>query len=162
MMPAKPHGFTLMEMMVTVLILGTIARLAVMALPPRSPGDPFAAVVHSARWASRLAQTEGVPYRLHIFAQRWYLTRLVAGNQGEPGSLPNTVWQKVSFRGAEGRLTHGAFFDASPTALQRTPALITFSPEGETDDVTLAFQPPHGDPLSLPITAALITHQGTP
>ncbi|WP_343464766.1 prepilin-type N-terminal cleavage/methylation domain-containing protein [Pantoea sp.] len=161
-MRIKSHGFTLMEMMVAVLILGTLARLAVMALPTTSADDPFDAVTHSARWASRLAQTEGVPYRLHVFAQHWFLSRLVAGHHGESGPLPDTVWQKVAFRGAEGRIAQGEFFDASPTALQRAPTVITFSPDGETEGVTLAFQPPQGDVVQLPITTAFIHSQAAP
>lgn len=131
----RESGFTLLEMMMVLLLLGVMARL-VIGMQPSSPAPSVVKKVHqAARWAAEQAQLEGRIYRMELDRQNWQISALGHGEDGEKGPLPGTVWYPVSAPLASGLLTEGQL-----EAETVFPFSIWFAPGGEMTPVDVVFQ----------------------
>ncbi|NJQ21832.1 type II secretion system protein [Pantoea sp. LS15] len=135
----RERGFTLLEIMMVILLLGVVARLAISLLPESSGRSPEEIVTQAARWAAEQSQIEGSIYRMELQPGSWRTFALIRGQDGEKGPLPETSWHPVSGQFAFGNLaggvleTEGAF-----------PVNLWFLPGGEMTPAELVFQEERG------------------
>ncbi|HCK00066.1 MAG TPA: type II secretion system protein GspH [Serratia grimesii] len=93
------RGFSLLEIMLVLVLLGGLATLVIGALP----GAP-SLKQHEERlsaqlqWAAERAVQEGQVYGVAVAAREWQLVKLVRAPQGEHASYywPGHYWQPVS------------------------------------------------------------------
>lgn len=153
-MTARSRGFTLLEMSVAILLLATIAQMVIARLPAPTTIHPADQLLQSARWAAEQAQIERRIYRLQLHSQRWQLSALISGEEGESGPFPETVWHPVNDRHAAGS------FDDGSIRLQATshplPATLWFMPDGDMTQAALEFVGKNGERRQLNLTPATL------
>lgn len=115
-MNGNVKGFSLLEVMLVMALLGGIATLAIAALPgDRKPQQAAAHLNSQLQWAAERATVEGQAYGLAVASREWQWLRLVrAGSDTPPDARwPGYVWQR-----AGGSLTAPASGLPDPARLQ--------------------------------------------
>ncbi len=135
----RERGFTLLEILMVILLLGVVARLAISLLPESSGRSPDESVSQAARWAAEQAQIEGNIYRMELQPASWQIFALIHGQDGEKGPLPETSWHPVSGQFASGHLAGGALETEGAF-----PVNLWFLPGGEMTPAELVFQEEKG------------------
>jgi prepilin-type N-terminal cleavage/methylation domain-containing protein len=149
-MKGRIQGFTLLEIMMVLLLLGVVTRLVVAALPESKTVQPLEQLQHSARWAWEQAQLEARIWRMQLNADSWQLSTLAGGEQGESGPLPGTVWHPVMGALAQGRIADGEL-RLRATAL---PATLWFLPDGDMTVAEIEFTSASGEIQHLTLNPA--------
>lgn len=89
----RQAGFTLIELMLAILIMGVVTTWIVASLPSVTPGASAQRLALAANTALRQAHTLNVPFRLTISMKGWCLGRLNIRYEDKAERLLN-VWQK--------------------------------------------------------------------
>lgn len=134
----KAAGFTLLEIMLVLLILGAGAGLIVATLPDRDTRPLAKKLLLALRWTSEQAEIEGQAYRLELRTSGWQLYRLEKGNDGEATFLPGYQWQPVTTTLGHHRLPE----KSQLRVYQQTRALVLptdvlFLPDGSVSSLTI-------------------------
>lgn len=149
-MKARSQGFTLLEIMMVLLLLGVVTRLVVAAIPESKTVQPLEQLQHSARWAWEQAQLEARIWRMQLHNDGWQLSTLTGGEQGEIGPLPGTVWHPVVGALAQGQVTGGELrLRAAPL-----PATLWFLPDGNMTAAEIEFNSASGEIHQLALNPA--------
>jgi general secretion pathway protein H len=93
------HGFSLLEVMLVLVLLGGVAMLAISALPKNASlqkeSDKISATL---RWAMEHATQDGQMYGFAVASGEWQLMKLTAATDGQNTSYywPGHRWQPVA------------------------------------------------------------------
>jgi len=136
-MIAQSRGFTVLEILMVIMLLGVVARMVVGVIPEKKAQDPLHRWHESARWAWQQAQLEGRIWQMRLTAQRWQLLTLTGEPAGQPGPLAETFWHPIAGRQAQGTLSEGEFYPADGTSL---PATLWFLPDGDISQPALIWR----------------------
>ncbi|WP_413676606.1 type II secretion system protein J [Pantoea dispersa] len=153
-MMTRCRGFTLLEMTLAILLLAAISQWVISRLPSAPADHPLDRLLQSARWAAEQAQIERRIYQIQLDAQRWQVFALASGSEGVSGPLPDTVWQPVYDRHANGTLNDGILQLQSPP--QTLPIALWYMPDGDMTQAALEFIGREGERRQLHITPATL------
>ncbi|WP_449556071.1 pilus assembly FimT family protein [Huaxiibacter chinensis] len=153
-MITRCRGYTLLEMMLAILLLATISQWVISRFPAAPTDHPLDRLLQSVRWAAEQAQIEHRIYKIHLEPQRWQVSALTRGDEGDSGPLPDTVWHPVYDRFASGTIDDGLLELHSSS--QTLPLALWFMPDGDMTQATLEFIGHNGDRRQLPITPATL------
>lgn len=155
-MKNRSQGFTLLEIMMVLMLLGVVTRLVVAAMPESKSVQPLEQLHDSARWAWEQAQLEARIWRLHLHSDRWQLSTLTGGEAGEKGPLPGTVWHPVVGALAQGTIKNGELRlrGDTPHAL---PATLWFLPDGDMTQAEIEFRSAAGEVQQLALNPASLS-----
>jgi type II secretory pathway pseudopilin PulG len=152
-MIAQSRGFTVLEILMVIILLGGVARMVVGVIPENNAQDPLQHWQESARWAWQQAQLEGRIWQMRITPQSWQLFTLTGEPAGQPGPLPETFWHPVAGALAQGRLSEGEFQSSAGTSL---PATLWFLPDGDISQPGLIWRAAGGAEQRLTLDASVM------
>jgi general secretion pathway protein H len=101
-MRKKSKGFSLLEIMLVLVLLGGVATLAIGVLPGKPAAQHHEEQLGaSLQWAADRAVQEGQVYGLAVASREWQIVKLVRTPNGEHPSYiwPGHIWQPVDSRG---------------------------------------------------------------
>ncbi|MGX5079609.1 prepilin-type N-terminal cleavage/methylation domain-containing protein [Enterobacter mori] len=150
-MIAQSRGFTVLEILMVIMLLGVVARMVVGVVPENKAQDPLQLWQESARWAWQQAQLEGRIWQMRLTPQNWQLFTLTGEPDGRPGPLPETFWHPVTGGLAQGSLPQGKFHPATGTSL---PATLWFLPDGDISQPALIWRAESGAEQRLTLDAS--------
>ena len=140
-MAQRSAGFTLLEIMLVMLLLGVVASLIVATLPAQDARVEATKLTLALNQAAERAQTEGQFLQLELRDDGWQIRALAAGDGAVPAPLPGYYWQPVTQRWGHLQL---------PSAIRlrllreqrplRLPATLLFTPDGDTPTLKLELQ----------------------
>lgn len=134
----KAAGFTLLEIMLVLLVLGASAGLIVATLPDRDTRPLAKKLLIALRWTSEQAETEGQAYRLELRTGGWQLFRLEKGNEGEATFLPGYHWQPLTTTLGHHRLPEKTQLRVyQQTRAVALPTDLLFLPDGSVSTLTI-------------------------
>lgn len=145
-MMSRCRGFTLLEMMMVLVLLGVVARFAVSIAPSPEQENPLDRLRLGAIWASEQAQIEGRIYRLQVHPQGWQIAALMAD---EPQMLAQEPPRKEAR--ASGEITAGELRLLIQNQPQPLPANLWFLPDGDMTSAELVFVAESGETRRQPV-----------
>jgi prepilin-type N-terminal cleavage/methylation domain-containing protein len=148
-MISRCRGFTLLEMMMVLVLLGVIARYAVALVPQPQQDNPLDRLRLTALWASEQAQIEGAIYRLQLYARSWQ----VSAATGTASALsPQTQWTALKEPRARGEVASGELRLLIKNQPQPLPTSLWFLPDGDMTSAELEYQFEDGETRRLSLT----------
>ena len=150
-MIARNRGFTVLEILMVIMLLGVVARMVVSVIPENKTQDALQRWQESARWAWLQAQLEGRIWQMQLTPQSWQLFTLTGEPADQPGPLPKTFWHPVAGELAQGRLSEGEFLPAAGSSL---PATMWFLPDGDISQPALTWRSASGAEQRLTLDAS--------
>ncbi|OWF71802.1 type II secretion system protein GspH [Yersinia frederiksenii] len=168
----NPRGFTLMEIMLVLVLLGGIATLVLKTLPSssREITEQSNQLAVAMQWAAQQAEQDGKIYGLSIFHHHWQLMTLNSQphDKGESYLWPHHYWHPIKSgklkqqRQLPAELTLELTLQDQPVplnTLQDSPLIdepkIIFFPGGERSQFELTLRDKQGH-------TRVITEQGIP
>lgn len=140
-MAQRAAGFTLLEIMLVMLLLGVVAGLIVATLPSQDARQQAGRLALTLNHAAGQAATEGQFLRLEVRSDGWQLQRLAQGAVQHAAFLPGYHWQPLSHRLSHFKLPQTIrlrlLHQGRPLKL---PATLLFSPDGDTPALTFELQ----------------------
>ncbi|MRT02115.1 type II secretion system protein [Ewingella americana] len=148
-MISRCRGFTLLEMMMVLVLLGVLARYAVALVPQPQQDNPLDRLRLTALWASEQAQIEGAIYRLQLHARNWQ----VSAATGTASALSQqTQWTALKEPRARGDVASGELRLLIQNQPQTLPANLWFLPDGDMTSAELEYQFEDGETRRLSLT----------
>lgn len=134
-------GFTLLELMLVMLLLGSVAGLIVTTLPRTDGRAEADKLMITLRWASSQAENSGQAYRLLLRENGWQLFRLARGGSEQPTFLPGYHWHKLrnslNYQRLPSAIRLQLYHQQQPLTL---PAQLLFLPGGDSADLHFTLQ----------------------
>lgn len=150
-MIARSRGFTVLEILLVIMLLGLVARMVVGVIPERKTPGPLLRLHEGTAWAWQQAQLERRVWKMEITSRSWQLFALTGQRSSLPGPLPDTFWLPVAGPLAQDTVSEGEFHPGNDTAW---PAILLFLPDGDFSPQTVIYRDADGNENVLSLSAA--------